>query len=326
MIVDRRSVIERQTDRSVVLKKPSVNDGFFIGYINSEGLPMRLNPKLAAAAAVALFCGTPVVAESPATDKSQYNLFNPTPDKDLRSFAPDRPAKGTGPTTVDAGRIVVELEAINYARQKSNGVQTTTWVGPNPTLKIGLTDRIDFQINWAPFQQVKVHDSIAGTTDRFSGSTDLFLRSKINLWGNEGGKTAFAIVPFVKAPTAPENLGNRATEAGVILPFSLSLGNDISLAVTSEVDHLRNSVGSGYHQGYVNSIGLSGPLMKDVTLTGELWSSINRDPGNTIRQYSFDTALAWMARPDLQFDVGANIGLNSETPALQLYTGVSRRF
>jgi Putative MetA-pathway of phenol degradation len=112
----------------------------------------------------------------------------------------------------------------------------------------------------------------------------------------------------------------------VILPFSLNLGNDISLAITSEVDHLRNSVGHGYHQGYVNSIGLSGPLMKDVTLTGELWSSINRDPGNTVRQYSFDTALAWMAKPDLQFDIGANIGLNSATPAFQVYTGVARRF
>jgi hypothetical protein len=281
----------------------------------------------AVACSLASIAGSAIAAEGDAPDKSQYNLFNPTPDSALRSFAPDRPAKGTGPTTVDAGRIVVEVEALNFARQKSNGVTTTTWVGPNPTIKIGLTNQVDFQVNWAPFQQVKVHDSAAGITERFSGGTDLFLRSKINLWGNEGtGKTAFAIVPFVKLGTAPENLGNKATEGGVILPYALSLGNDISLAISSEIDHLRNSVGSGYHQGYVNSIGLSGPLMKDVTLTGELWSSINRDPGNTIRQYSFDTAIAWMAKPNLQFDIGANFGLNKETPAFQLYTGAARRF
>jgi hypothetical protein len=297
---------------------------------NRQGCTMRAL-KISLISAITLGClfGSALAAEPEAekTDKSQYNLFNPTPDKDLRSFAPDRPAKGTGPTTVDAGRIVVELEAFNYARQKSDGVQTTTWVGPNPTIKIGLTDRIDFQINWAPFQQAKIHDSAAGTTDKFSGDTDLILRSKINLWGNEGtGKTAFAIVPFVKLGTAPEGLGNKSTEGGVILPYSLSLGNDISLAFTSEIDYLRDSGRHGYHAGYVNSIGLSGPIMKDVTLTGELWSSINRDPGNTIRQYSVDAALAWMARPNLQFDVGANVGLNSSTPALQLYTGVSRRF
>jgi Putative MetA-pathway of phenol degradation len=286
-----------------------------------------LKLSMTAVIAIGSLAGAALAAEPNATDKSQYNLFNPTPDKDLRGFAPDRPAKGTGPTTVDAGRIVVEVEAFNYSRQKSDGVQTTTWVGPNPTIKIGLTDRIDFQINWAPFQQAKVHDSAAGTTDKFSGDTDLYLRSKINLWGNEGtGKTAFAIVPFIKLGTAPEGLGNKSTEGGIIMPYSLNLGNDISLAFTSEIDYLRDTSRHGYHAGYVNSIGLSGPIMKDVTLTGELWSSINRDPGNTIRQYSVDAALAWMARPNLQFDIGVNIGLNSDTPALQLYTGVARRF
>jgi Putative MetA-pathway of phenol degradation len=265
--------------------------------------------------------------DAPAPDKSQYNLFNPTPDAALRSFAPDRPAKGTGPTTVDAGRVQVEMEAFNYARTRADGVTTTQWVGPNPTIKIGLTSQVDFQLTWAPFQQVKIHDSFAGTTDKFSGDTDLILKSKINLWGNEGtGKTAFAIVPFVKLGTAPVGLGNRATEGGVILPYSLSLGNDITLAFTSELDYLRNTVGHGYHAGYVNSIGLSGPLVKDVTLTAELWSSINRDPLVTIRQYSFDTALAWTARPNLQLDVGANFGLNKDTPAIQVYSGVSRRF
>jgi hypothetical protein len=282
---------------------------------------------LVAAAALGAFATVAAAADAPAPDKSQYNLFNPTPDSALRSFAPDRPAKGTGPTTVDAGRVVVEMEALNYARQKSNGVQATTWIGPNPTIKIGLTNQVDFQVNWAPFQQVKIHDSAAGTTDRFSGGTDLFLRSKINLWGNEGtGKTAFAIVPFVKLGTAPENLGNKSTEGGVILPYSLNLGNDISLAFTSEVDYLRNTVGRSYHVGYVNSIGLSGPIVKDVTLTGELWSSINRDPARTISQYSVDLALAWAAKPNLQFDIGANFGLNHDTPALQIYTGVARRF
>jgi Putative MetA-pathway of phenol degradation len=293
---------------------------------------IRLHKPLAIAAALVLAglghtTTVAYAADDAAPDKSQYNLFNPTPDSALRSFAPDRPAKGTGPTTLDAGRIQLEVEAFNYARTRNDGVTTTQWIGPNPTIKIGLTSQVDVQLTWAPFQQVKVHDSFVGVTDTFSGGTDLVLKSKINLWGNEGtGKTAFAIVPFVKLGTAPTGLGNKATEGGVILPYSLNLGNDISLAFTSEFDYLRDNVGRGYHAGYVNSIGLSGPIAKDVTLTGEFWSSINRDPLVTIRQYSFDTALAWTAAPNLQFDVGANVGLNRDTPALQVYTGISRRF
>jgi hypothetical protein len=41
---------------------------------------------------------------------------------------------------------------------------------------------------------------------------------------------------------------------------------------------------------------------------------------------SFDTALAWVFIPNVQLDVGANFGLTSATPAVQVYTGLSQRF
>jgi hypothetical protein len=44
---------------------------------------------------------------------------------------------------------------------------------------------------------------------------DLFLRTKVNLWGNDRGKGAFALIPFVKAPTTPQGIGNGATEGGL---------------------------------------------------------------------------------------------------------------
>jgi hypothetical protein len=57
-----------------------------------------------------------------------------------------------------------------------------------------------------------------------------------------------------------------------------------------------------------------------------LWSSIDQSPARTIRQYSFDTGIAWTVRPTFQVDVGANIGLNRHTPALQIYAGAAQRF
>jgi hypothetical protein len=58
----------------------------------------------------------------------------------------------------------------------------------------------------------------------------------------------------------------------------------------------------------------------------EFWSEYNDDPVQRTAQYSIDTALAWTARQNLQFDIGANFGLNRETPAIQLYAGISQRF
>ena len=265
-------------------------------------------------------------AQSVAVDKSQYSLFDPVPESDLRSFSPDRPAKSTDPFTVDAGHFQYETDLFNYTFQKTGGIKTTTWIAPNPTFKIGLTNTLDFEINIAPFEQVDTTDQNTGLSSQFNGVSDLFCRAKINLWGNDGGTTAFALIPYLKAPTAPNGVGNGATEGGFIAPLNVSLPNNVSLLLNTELDILKDGLGGGYHTGYVNMISLSGPVVKDVTLTGEFWSSINQDPSDTVRQYSFDTAIAWTARPNLQFDAGANFGLNRDTPAIQAYAGVAQRF
>ena len=134
-------------------------------------------------------------------------------------------------------------------------------------------------------------------------------------------------MPYVKFGTAPLSLGgNQTTEGGIIVPYSISLADSRTLLFNTEVDFLKNGNDGGFHNQYVNAVSLSGPIAKDVTLTGELWSAINVDPFHTVHQYSFDTALAWTAQKNLQLDVGANFGLNRETPALQVYTGITRRF
>jgi len=104
------------------------------------------------------------------------------------------------------------------------------------------------------------------------------------------------------------------------------LPNGITLLFNSEVDALKDSVNDGRHANYINLVNLSRQIVKDVTLYVEFWSDYNNDPTQRTTQYSIDTALAWTARPNLQLDVGANFGLNRETPAIQLYAGISQRF
>src|SRR5579863_4083465 len=95
----------------------------------------------------------------PPPDKSGFNLFNPPPVADLRGFCTDRPTKSTGPCTIDAGHWQVESDVYNYTRQSTGGVTTTTELFTNPTLKLGLTNTLDFEVNIAPYEQVRVHDA-----------------------------------------------------------------------------------------------------------------------------------------------------------------------
>lgn len=268
-------------------------------------------------------------AQDAKPDKSNYTLFNPTPDSALRDFSADRPAKSYGATTIDAGRVQLEVELANYTTQKIDGIRTTTFVGPNPTARVGLTKDVELQLNIAPYVHQRVRDTntFPATTTSGSGVSDFFARAKINLWGNEGGRTAFALIPYIKAGTAPESIGgNRATEYGIIAPLAFNLPDSVSLVFNSEWDRLKNSDREGYHSQFVQTVSLTRPIMKDVTFTTELWTSQNFDTAKVVRQYSFDTALAWTPRKDLQLDIGANFGLNKETPAFQIYTGITRRF
>ena len=296
----------------------------------AHSIPALLRAITAVSCSVGVATGlalSPARAEDPKPDKSGYSLFNPTPESALRDFAADRPAKSYGATTIDAGHVQFEVELFNFTHQKMDGITTHTYVGPNPTARIGLTNNIELQLNIAPFVHQHVHDSTLDTSSSASGVSDFFARAKINLWGNEGGRSAFALMPYIKAGTAPESLGgNRATEYGIIAPLAFDLQNNVSLVFNSELDHLKNANDSNYHGQFVQTVGLSGPIAKDVTLTGEFWTQQTFDPAGHVRQYSFDTALAWTPQKNLQFDVGANFGLNKETPALQVYTGITRRF
>src|SRR5262245_26243625 len=120
----------------------------------------------------------------PPPDRSQYNIFNPTPDDALRDFAPDRPTKATSPFTVDGGRYQLETDLTIYTYDYSNSANTTTrtWTVLDPTLRVGLTSDIELDIISSGFyNNVKTTDRAAGTSQTNQGFGDITLRSKFNL-------------------------------------------------------------------------------------------------------------------------------------------------
>ena len=264
----------------------------------------------------------------PAPDKSGYTWSRPTPDADLRTLCTDRPTKSTSPCTVDAGHVQIESDVFNATFDRSGGVDTDTYLYTNPTLKLGLTNTVDVELNIAPYQVVTTRVRATGATARAEGIGDLFARLKVNLLGDDGGDVAFAVVPYVKAPTARTGVGNRATEGGLIAPLSVNLPMNWSVVIDPEVDSLKNAAGGGHHTNVSALVSLSKPASKTVTLSAELWSDVNYDPSGTVRQVSADFGAAWIpaAAPNLQWDGGINIGLNNVTPGIQAYVGVSRRF
>ena len=265
---------------------------------------------------------------APAPDKSGFTIFDPTPTADLRSFCTDRPTKSTAPCTVDAGHLQFESDLFNVTVDSSGGATTTTWLLTNPTAKLGLTNTLEAEINMVPWETVLVRDRATGQTSRASGVGDLYARLKWNLLGDDGGNIAFALSPYVKAPTASLSIGNGAVEAGLIAPINFNLPMNFSLVVDPELDLLKNANNGSRHVNTSGLLSLSRPVSQTVTVSAEIWTDVNFDPGGRTTQVSVDLGAAWIpsSQPNLQLDGGVNLGLNSCTPGVQAYVGISRRF
>jgi hypothetical protein len=246
----------------------------------------------------------------------------------LRDLCPDRPGKGTSACTVDQGHFQLEIDAFDATLQRHDGMTTDTYFIANPTLKYGVLDNLDVEVNLVPYVEVRSRDRQSGVAQSVSGLGDLFLRAKYVPAIEDSHGISVGLEPFLKIPTAARAIGNGAVEGGLLVPLGLDLGSGWSLSSTPELDALQNQNNGGRHLTFVNVVGVSHAITPGFTLTAELWSSTDLDPDGTTQQYSMDFATSWQPEdePNLQLDAGINIGLNSATPDLQAYMGVSRRF
>lgn len=277
-------------------------------------------------AALLLSIGSSLSGAISATDKSAYTLFNRTPESQLRELSTDRPDVTESPYTVDAGWGQLEMDLFAYTRDREKPAGTDIKVSAlslaTINLKFGLTPAIDLQTVLEPYTVVHVHDWVSDTREKISGFGDVTSRLKINFWGNDGGDSAFGLMPFVKWPINQNGLGNDSVEGGLIVPVAFNLGAGWDMGAMTEFDVVRNEADTGYALDWVNSITFSHDIAGKLGGYAELATTLTH--GRDLA--SFDCGLTYGVNRHLQFDAGINIGLTRATEDLTVFTGVSLRF
>jgi hypothetical protein len=275
------------------------------------------------------FMGTAVAeadeAEKPVPDKAGYNIFNPTPRNKMREFYPDRPTKTEGPFTVDAGHYQLEMSFLEFTSHQSDALRTETWNVAPFTFKIGLCNSTDLEFLFANYLNVRTKDLAARTTSTQSGIGDLTLRLKVNLWGNDGGKTAFGILPLLKLPTNTDHLGNSSVEGGVIFPLDLKLPGGWDMGLESAPLFLRDVNGNGYHAEIVHSVALSHDITDKLGGYVEFFSNVSTERGSEWVG-TVDFGLTYNLLENLQLDCGVNVGVTSSADDVNAFTGMTVRF
>jgi hypothetical protein len=270
---------------------------------------------------------TPATAPSsqPAPDKSIYSLFYPTPANLLREFNPDRPDQTEGPYTVDAGHLQLESSFAEYTHVKDQGTSSDLWSVAPTNLRLGLLNNLEADLIVDPYLNLRTASSGTSSATRANGFGDTQLRAKLNLWGNDGGLTAFGLLPFIQLPTANNGLGNRHVEGGLILPLQINLSDDTSIGVQAEGDLLRNDSNTGYGSDFSFSAVLDqhliGPLAGYIEYVGILPIRL----GETYSAY-FDAGFTWLLSTNIQLDIGINKGLTRSAYDYDIFSGISLRW
>jgi len=236
----------------------------------------------------------------------------------------DRPSKANGTCTVPEGHIQLETGLIDWTRDRSGDVRTDLVLWGGSFVKYGLGGSADIELGFTPLETLSVR-SDAGH-DSENGFGDAVVRWKQRLTDDKSPLQA-AVIPFIKLPTAPHDLGNGKVEAGITVPLSAEIGGTaVTVTLGPELDVKADADGRGSHAAIAQLVNFGLAATSRLTLSGELWAEWDWDSHATSKQASADASAAYLVTNDLQLDAGANFGLNRQSPDIEIYAGISKRF
>jgi len=252
---------------------------------------------------------TAILLTSPA---AALPWLDPVPTGAMRDLSADRPDTTESPITVDRGHFQLEASLYDWSRERSDDVHT--FMAMN--LKLGIARDTDIQFVWDAWQ----YENLGGPARDRSGSGDLTIRLKQNLWGNDGGNTAFAVFPFVTIPSGT-GMGGGEWEAGLILPFSMDLTDGVGLGLMAELDWVADG-GRGYDLEIVHSVVLGFDLTERWGCFAEYVGVL----GEASYQASLAGGVTCMIGANLMLDAGVRVGLNDAAEDVGLFTGWTIRY
>ncbi len=258
-------------------------------------------------------------AESP--NQRGYHLTNPVPKDQMRPLSADRPDATESTQTVDAGHVQLEIDIALYLRERSPSAEDALVFGAT-NFKLGITHNIDVHLIWAPYARTKVRGE-AGTV-RDEGVTNLTLRTKINLWGNDGDtETSLALLPFVTIPLGGESVESDDWEGGLVIPFAMDLPCGWGFGAQVGFEIVRNDADDGNRLDVTQAIVFGHDLVGSLAGFVEFASTF---PSEGKWAGTLDLGLTYAVNENIQLDVAVFLGVNREAEDFVTFVGMTWRF
>lgn len=238
-----------------------------------------------------------------------------------REFCADRPGFDTPPCTLAPGVVMVETGQAAIAHTGGGGAIDDTLTFGDLLVRVGVAQSAEIEVGLTSFVRDRQRDASGVSTTRGVGDMVVAVRR-----GIAGPNGPIALHAFVTLPTGKAGVGAGDWGAGLIVPMQFDLGRRFQLVLSPEIDAAVNASGSGRHVQYGSAIGLSHPLSKAVSLTGEVAAFRNDEPTGHETLAQAAASLAWQVSTNWQLDLEGDAGLSKAAPDYQFKLGFAHRF
>lgn len=215
--------------------------------------------------------------------------------QDIKPLCPDRGAIQA--CIVDEGHVQVETSLVDWF----NDSESTLLIG-DTVVRLGLSEITEVQVGFSPW--VRKSNRV--------GNSDLRLALRHNV---KDDQLSLAVQPMIVVPVGSERVTQGDWGVGAALALTYDASAETQFYASPTVMMGPSTIVSG-------AIGINqtihGPFGGTVELFGQ------QGAGQT--QVLLDFTTVWTASEDVEVDLNANVGLTSDSPALELIVGISRRF
>ena len=220
------------------------------------------------------------------------------------------------PSVVPIGEFWIESDLAIWSRVDRDNRQFDATA---TIFTYGIAEDWDVQFAWSGWTKSTTRTAL-GATETFAGWGDIGLRTKWNFAGDESTEPAWALLPYLKIPTANRIVGNGKFESGAAIVYGQPLGDEMWMEAMLSLDWLSDGAGGrsqawfgsavlGHSSGWYGEVlledepeSLAGKLPASVGLgfARELSSAFTVDfellcgLGNTSTEFSGVIRLTWV--------------------------------
>jgi len=244
----------------------------------------------------------------------------------LRDLCAERPGLDTSACTVDPRHFQVEVSLGDWALDRQIDSRTDTFVASDISARYGVGNSTEIRLGWMAYGHSRTRDRATGAVDRVSGTGDITIGLKQNLSSPSGDGFSMALLPYATLPTGKNGIGAGDWGAGILLPTSYALTQIFTLELTPEWDAAVDGDGKGRHSAYGSAAGLGVKLNEQWSMSMEGQLIRDRDSAGHSTHALAGAYLAWQPKGGMQFDAGAQAGLNHTMPDVEVYFGITEKF